>query len=221
MAMGIVSGLLSLIGCKKESETNQAMKTTGSVVLQSVPFETQLGTFRQLGLVTNSGVELSDIDRWGGSEAYEQEPYSLLYSTLGQTIEREPWTPISDKCWTFDTEAIEDHGSYVSIMQNLERLAHGEIRFEEPDDHVNLDVNTAWVSFTINGDSYKWDMVVNDDWVDPQIFTKVVELTKKYRTRGKYTYYNTAGQDVVIGYETPESLNKIVAATGLNIVWLH
>lgn len=200
--MGFVSGLLRLLGGKKK-------------------LETQLETFRQVGLVPNTGVELSDIDCWGGSEAFEEEPYSLLYSTLGQTIEREPWTPISDKCWHFDTEAIEGNGSYVSIMQNLERLAQGELKFERLEDHVDQDDNTAWLSFTINGESYKWDMVVDEDWVDPLIFTKVIELTSKYRTRGKYTCYSTGGQDVVIGYETPESLEKIVATTGLNIEWLQ
>lgn len=219
--MGLISGLLSLFGCGDKKTTDQEKKTTKSDTMKAVPFDTQLETFKQLGFTLNTGTDISDVDRWGGHAEFEKEPYSLMYTTLGQTIEREPWTPLTNKCWDFDTEAIEDHGSYITIMQNLERLAHGELKFENLKDYVEIENNKAWVSFTTNGDNYKWDMKVEDDWVDTDLFSKVVELTKKYQTKGKYTYYDTGGQDAVIGYETPETLEKIVRATGLKIEWLN
>jgi hypothetical protein len=219
--MGIISGLLSFFGLGEKSIDGQiSAKETKNV--KNVPFEIQLETFRKLGFTLNSGIEISDIDRWGKEKKeLENEPYSLLYTTLGQTIEREPWTPLTNRCWDFDTEAIEDHGAYVEIMKNLERITRGEIKFENLKDYVDVEEEKAWVSFTVNKVNYEWNLKVNDDWVDENLFTKVVELTNKLKTKGKYTYFNTGGQDAVIGFETPEKRDEVIKATGLKIEWLN
>ena len=187
---------------------------------RTVSLDTQMDTFRELGFVLNSGTSMSDVDRWDGMEDFEKDPYSLLYSTLGQTIEREPWTPLTDRCWDFDTEAIEDHGAYVEIMNNMERITRGELKFENLKDYVDVEEETAWVSFSIGGGDYKWDLKIDDDWADPELFTKLVVITEKFKTEGRFTYFDTGGQNAVIGYETPENRGALNAATGLEIDWL-
>lgn len=141
--------------------------------------------------------------------------------TLGQTIEREPWTPLTNKCWDFDTEAIDNHGSYVYIFQNLERITRGALKFENVKDYVDIEEEKAWVSFTFNEKDYKWNLEVDDDWVDTNLFSKIVNLTKEINSKGRFTYFNTGGQNAVIGFETPDSLKEIKKKTGLNIVWLN
>jgi hypothetical protein len=128
---------------------------------------------------------------------------------------------LTNRVWNFDVEAIEDHGAYVEIMKNLERISRGEIRFENLKDFVDIESEKAWVSFTVRGKSYRWDLKVEDDWADPGLFTKLVKLTEELNTRGRYTYFFTGGQDALIGYETPEGRDAIVKATGLKIVWLN
>lgn len=215
--MGILSGLLNLLGFNEKSVNGQE-SASGTASAKKVPFEVQLGTFKSLGFNLNKDIEISDMNRWGeGKKEFENEPYSLLYVTLGQTIEREPWTPLTDRCWDFDTEAIEDYGAYVEIMQNLERISRGEIKFENLKDYIDVEEEKAWVSFEAKGIKYKWDLKVNDDWVDENLFTKIVELTNKLKTKGKFTYFDTGGQDAVIGYETPEQREEIIKATGLKI----
>jgi len=94
---------------------------------QKPTFEQQFETFKKFGFELNHGVDISDINRWrGGHKELEDLPYHLMYQTLGSTIEREPWTPITNKCWDFDTEAIEDHGAYIDIMKNISRITNGE-----------------------------------------------------------------------------------------------
>ena len=61
-----------------------------------------------------------------------------MYITIGQTIEQEPWTPLTDRCWKFDTEAIKDQGSYIDIFKNLERITRGELKFENVKDFVDI-----------------------------------------------------------------------------------
>lgn len=215
--MEIISGLLSFLGFGEKQADGQTKAKT----VKNMSFETQLETFRKLGFALNSGITISDVDRWGGRDEFENEPYSLLYATLGQTIDREPWTPLTNRCWHLDTEAIEDYGAYVEIFENLARISRGELRFVNLKDYVDVEEEKAWVSFSINGDDYKWNLKVDDDWVDETLFTKIVELTNKYKTKGKFTYFNTGGQDLVIGYETPEGRDEITKATGLKIEWLE
>ena len=64
-------------------------------------------------------------------------------------------------------------------------------------------------------------MEFDNDWVDPNLFSKIVKLTEKYETKGRFTYYDTGGQDLVIGWSTPEKLDEIKSKTGLEIVWLN
>ena len=144
-----------------------------------------------------------------------------MYQMLGSTTEREPETPITNNCWDFDVEAIEDHGAYIYIMENISRITNGELIFENLKDYVDINEGEAWVSFTCRGDNYKWNLEVDNDWADGNLFDKVQELTGKYKTKGKFTYFNPGGQSFVLGYATPEELEKIRQATGLDIVWLN
>lgn len=219
-AMGIISAVLSLLGCSGDSVNGQSINPPPKVGKSVISFEEQLETFRRLGFQLNEGTSISDIDRWGGKNDFEEEPFKLLYITLGQTIEREPWTPLTNRVWDFDTEAIEDHGAYIEIMKNLERITRGEIKFVNLKDYVDVENKKAWVSFSIGGRSYKWNLNVDDDWADPALFSKVVELTRTLKTKGKFTYFDTGGQNAVIGFETPVSRDSIIKATGLKIEWL-
>ncbi len=203
--MGFLSSLFSFLGCKNTPPT----------------FDEQLKIFVDLGYTLNEGCDTSDINRWqDGHKEFEEQPYRLMYKTLGQTIEREPWTPLTDKCLDFDLEAIEDHGAYIDIMKSISRISNNELKFNNIKDYVDIEKGIAWVSFNCNGDKYKWDLIVNDDWADGNLFDLVQELTDKYNTKGKFTFFNTGGQDFVLGYHTPTELEKIKQITGLDIVWL-
>ncbi|WP_418604388.1 hypothetical protein [Hwangdonia sp.] len=200
-------GILALLGCKNNSAP------------KNPPFEEQFQIFKDLGFKLNEETNKSDLERWDKQD-FIDEPFSLMYMTLGQTIEREPWKPLTNRCWDFDTEAIEDHGSYVDIIKNLERITRGELIFENIKDYVDIEEEKAWISFTVSGKDYKWDLKIDNDWVDVDLFSKIVELTKKNKSKGRYTYFDTGGQNAVLGFETPESLKEIKRKTGLKITWL-
>lgn len=219
--MGLIGIILGLVGCAEKDTGGQTLPPPPTVMKKTISFEQQMETFTKLGFKLNPGIAISDVDRWGGKKEFEKPPYMMLYITLGQTIEREPWTPLTDRVWDFDTEAIEDNGAYIEIMKNLERISQGELKFENLKDHVDVERKEAWVSFSIKGVKYHWDLKVDDDWVDEGLFTRLVALTNTLKTKGKYTYFNTGGQDAVIGYETPESKEAIVNVTGLKIEWLN
>jgi hypothetical protein len=213
LIIGVLTGLLGLFGCN--GQKNSANKTNQPT------FQQQLETFKELGFTLNQDISTSDINRWeGGYKEFEDNPFSLMYQTLGQTIEREPWTPITNRCWDFDLEAIEDNGAYVDIMQNISRITNGDLAFENLKDYVNIEEKKAWVSFTCKGENYKWELKVDDDWADEKLFKKIQELAEKYQTKKRFTYFNTGGQDFVLGYHSKEELELIRQKTGLEIDWL-
>lgn len=178
-------------------------------------FEEQLSVFQSLGFTLNEVIEIDDL-RIFASEEYEKNPFSLMYISLG-SVEEYNFASITDRCWDFDTEAIEDYGDYIVIIENLRRISRGEMDFRNVRDEVDIENGVTKVSFTLFGDNYSFDLVINNDWVDVSLFTKIVELTAKYGTKGRYTFFDTGGQSVVIGYEKPEDLNKIIKATGLGL----
>lgn len=220
--IGLIGSLLSLPGCSNTETNGQSIPPPPTIAAKKlVPFDKQLEIFSKLGFKLNPGISVDDVNRWGGKKKFDEPPFRMLYITLGQTIEREPWTPLTDRVWDFDVEAVEDNGAYIEIMKNLERISRGEIKFENLKDSVDIEKGIAWVSFSLRGKSYRWNLEVDDDWADPSLFTKIVELTKSLETKGRYTYFNTGGQNAVIGFETPESREAFVKATGLKIEWLN
>jgi hypothetical protein len=223
---GIVLGLFTLISSLFSSPPNEARGQIPSAApnqirSENVPsFHEQWKVFNELGFELTSTSLRTDFEKLANEKLIIERPFAYLYMEMGRGIQREPWSHFTDRVWDFDTEAIEDHGDYIEIMRNLERISRGEIRFESLTDHVDIEEGKAWVAFSIKGRKYKWDLVADDDWVDPQLFSKIAELTRSINTKGRYTYFDTGGQNAVIGFETPESLDAIKKATGLKIEWL-
>ena len=188
---------------------------------KSLSVQEQMETFEALGFVLNEGIDRTEIIKMAEAfHAEKSKPYANLYAVLGCPSE-ESNIPFTNYCWDFDTEAIEDHGSYVHIVDNISRITRGELMFENIEDYVGIEEGNAWVSFTCRGDNYKWDLAVNNDWVDENLFYKMQQLAVKYNTKGKFTFYDTRGQDFVLGFHTPEELERIRKTTSLEIVWLN
>jgi len=183
--------------------------------------EEQLETFKRLGFKLNKGVDIrSLIERWGERTGFPKNPYFFLYIVLGSTTSEDPFIPVTNQVWHFDTECIEDHGDYVKILENLKRISSGELNFKNIEDYVDIREGKVSVSFDYKGKHYSWDLNVHDDWVDEELFSKIVKLTKEHKTNGRLTYLGTGGQDMVLGWATPEQMKSIKAKTRLNIKWM-
>lgn len=218
--VALIPAISAFIACSERHTTGQTLPPPPSRVSKTkVSAQEQWATLQKLGFTLNRGV--ADFNQWQMNKQFEDEPYKRLYESLGGIIEHPPWTPITDRVWDFDAEAIEDHGAYIEIMKNLQRISRGEVRFDNLKDYVDVEEGKAWVSFSFAGKNYKWDLKVDDDWVDPTLFTRVAELTKIFKTKGRYTYFDTGGQNAILGFETLENRDAIIKATGLKIEWLN
>ena len=71
-------------------------------------------------------------------------------------------------------------------MENISRITNGELEFKNISDYVEFEEEIAWVSFSCRNENYKWDLIIDNDWVDGQLFDKVQEQVKRLsRSRKK------------------------------------
>src|SRR5690348_12241829 len=140
-----------------------------------VSFEQQLANLANCGIKLASGVTREALLESCDRETFEADPYRMLLVCMGGEAESESQAGEtgypSDNIWHFDTECIEDHGSYAAIARRMKDLAQGELPLEDITDYVDIEEGEARVAFRLAGQSYRWDAKVEDDWVDPSILS--------------------------------------------------
>lgn len=136
---------------------------------KAVTLEAQLAALAKAGIVVNAGVVEDDLTTFQPRAELERKPYAGLVEVLGIGLQREPFTPICDRLWMCDFECIDDHGSYCAVVERLERMTGGALKLGGIEDHVDLEENEAWVAFDRAGKRTRWDLRVQDDWLDPQV----------------------------------------------------
>ncbi len=185
-------------------------------------FEEQLQNLAECGIKLRPQFS-SDVlfEEWT-LEEFEEEPYELLLTALGgdKEVGKWQWTPISNDIFHFDTECIEDHGAYVTIAERMRDLADGDLPLQNIKDYVDVEEETAWLEFELDGKQYHWNLKVEDDWVDADIFGMLIKLLEKRGSNKRYTYFDLGGQDLMIGCCTSEQLERLRKTTGLDFVWL-
>ena len=124
----------------------------------------------------------------------------------------------ADDVWHFDVEAIEDHGSYVQIVENCCRLTGGDLTFDDVRDFVDVEQQIAWVEVSAKGRTERVDLKVDNDWVDPKIFAKLAEwLESGLAPRRRFAMHGL-GQDLLLICKPPEDIKQINRATGLRFL---
>ncbi|RAV21777.1 hypothetical protein [Paenibacillus contaminans] len=86
-----------------------------------------------------------------------------------------------------------------------------EILVNDIADYVDIENNEIRVSFTIDGKAYKYELAVDNDWLDMGIFKIFSELLEEYGCWKRFYYYDL-GQGVLVGaYENEQwkALNKL------------
>ena len=177
--------------------------------------EEKLDALAECGLKLKDQFGLPDlIDSWG-REALDEPGWDMALVCLGMTEEKPPWTPHCDNLWHFDTECIEDDGSYVEIAQRLAGVTQGSLPLSDIQDHVDCDGGSAWLRFKCQGRPVHIDCQVQDDWVDTKLFSYFVEMLARCDPNKLFIYYDLHGQDCIIGCVTQaqyESLKKLIPA---------
>jgi hypothetical protein len=181
----------------------------GSATNRALTMEQKLEVLANCGLRLSDPFNPSDLLTSWGREDYEKPGFDLVLVGLGMTEEQEPWRNHCPNLWHFDTECIEDHGDYKRIVERMVEMAQGSLPLENIHDHVDLEEEEVWFSFTFRGEEIKVECKVEDDWVDTAIFANFVELLEKTSPAKVFIYYDLEGQDCIIGCVMREELNQL------------
>ena len=182
--------------------------------LPPMAMEEQLRQLAACGLVPTSqeAVEfwLKDCDR----AQLESPPFDMILHYLGNEYEDagENWHASSDDIWCFDTECIGDAEDYVRVIERLASMTRGDIKVADVRASIDDD---AWVAFEANGQSIKWEIEVNDDWIDPEVMQKFVSLHASCGSRRRFCAPPPVDQTVMLICPTREEFQK------LNTLVLH
>jgi hypothetical protein len=180
--------------------------------------ETMLDDLTKIGIALRHGVAVAQLFRDWSREDIEKSGYELLLAAMGDE-QYDPsdfhvLEPLSDDVWHFDTEAIEDSGSYVRILNNCCRLTTGDLKFDSPTDHVDIENKIAWIDLTTPTGVERVEFKVDNDWVDPKVFDLFQDRLGATGSQRKLAAHDL-GQDVLLVCKPVEQIERINHETGL------
>lgn len=114
---------------------------------------------------------------------------------LGDEVESDAGGRFCDQVWTFDTERIEDSGSYVRIAKQLSRIADQPDALSDLRNHVDLDDGEGWLEYVIDGERKRWDVAVQDDWADLMVVSYLIDDLER---NGRKFYVKDNGSQILV-----------------------
>ncbi|MDU8697153.1 hypothetical protein [Paenibacillus polymyxa] len=137
---------------------------------------------------------------------YEEDPYNLLLLTLGGEVEvNGEFINVSHEIWYLDAECIEDHEDYARVIMRLGNKT--KLKLNKITDYIDIQNSTAWVSFEYKNELIRWEMKVEDDWLDMDIFRRFNELTKTEQSMK--LYISNLDQGCLVGYFNQEQVIEL------------
>jgi hypothetical protein len=184
-------------------------RTSHNLPSRAQTLESKLTTVAECGLTLSPDFTVDNLLESWDRESFEKPGFDLVLVVLGMTEEHPPWRPHCQNLWHFDTECIEDHGSYVEIAKRMADMAGASLHLEDITDHVDIENGLAWLRFNCRGQEYKIVCDVDDDWVDFNVFGHFVELLGKADPDKIFIYYDLSGQDCIIGCVTRQQFDAL------------
>ncbi|AOK89207.1 hypothetical protein AOU00_04850 [Paenibacillus polymyxa] len=173
---------------------------------KKIIFEDQLNKLSELGIFMSADLKKELLLEEFSRNEYEEDPYNLLLLNLGGEVEvNGEFINVSEEIWYLDTECIEDHGDYARIIIRLENMT--KLDLNNITDYVDIQNGTAWVSFEYMNELIRWEMKVDDDWLDMEIFKKFNELIKTEQSMK--LYISILDHGCLMGYFNKEQVIEI------------
>jgi len=184
----------------------------------SVSVAQALDQLSALGIRPRPGITHDDLLQSLEGTMDSPVDWISLLCTLGGEVKRGGFHRISDDIWHIDAECIVETGDYVQVLERFIILTKNLLPLTDLRDHVDIDNDEAWVEFTLDGKTVHWDLEVHDDWLDPNLYTKMQDLATA-RCGGKKFFITALGQDSLISFGTPAMKDTLSNLTRLKFEW--
>lgn len=182
-----------------------------SSVFERVPLEKQIADFAAAGLTLAPGRSVEEVLQVWPREEYEKSPYECLLFTYAIEVEAEPWGRwFSGQGWNWDTECINEPGSYVDVLRNIERLTGQEIFSALFDNAEFAASGTAEITYAIKGGEIKKaSVILSNDWADVGAVTNIIAEVEDAVGDGRRFYAGDNGQSILVYFVSDETAEKI------------
>ncbi len=182
--------------------------------------EDMLADLAPLGIGLAPGRTIDELTAEWGRKEIEAKGHEMLLVALGgeivdpKTFEHRAW--ISNDVWHGDAECIEDDGDYASIVGRISELASGDLKLEDVHDHVDVEAEIAWIEWTARGQKWRYDMSIDNDWLDGSIFERVNEELKAQGSM-RQVCIASLGQDFLAFCCSRDVRDRLAALPGLHM----
>jgi hypothetical protein len=176
--------------------------------------ETMLEQAAAVGISLRPGTDLERLWAEHSKSDIENRGFLIFLCVMGDDEGGAAQEPLSDDIWHFDTEAINDHGDYVDIIENCCRLTSGDLKFERVTDYVDVANETAFIEVTAEGRTERVDLTVDNDWVDEKVFKYLTDRLAATGSKRQFAAH-IPGQDMLLICKTPNEIEAISRTTGL------
>ena len=184
----------------------------------TVAVSSGLKQLAEIGVHIRQKIPVEEVLRSLGAGMESDVDCVSLLCVLGSEIKRADFERVSDDIWHFDAECIEDHGAYVSILDRFVILSKGVLPITNVRDFVDVQEGQAWVEFSLDGKKEHWDLEVSDDWVDPNLYSRLQALAVA-RGAGKRFFIAGLGQDSLISFGDDVMRKQLSTFSGLEFQW--
>ncbi len=141
-----------------------------------------------------------------------------LLCALGGEAECTDAGLLSHDVWHLDAECIEDHGDYVRLAERFAVLSAGNLPVQEVKDHVDIEAAQAWIEFTLDGGRVHWDLVVDNEWMDPALYSNFQKLVGSRTRTGRFMIC-ALGQDSILLFGDEKKRRAISEFSSLDFRW--
>lgn len=214
----------------------------GSAVIRVVqedspPADEQIARLAELGFaadrVSDEFFKEQLLALWN-EETLEMYPYWLVFTALGYEynaldpsdyeyeinyrkppLDREEVAHYSDSVFNFKRNYCYTPEHYAYILGQIERISGGEIVLENIECRRVLGIGRMEISFTLDGQDYKFSIPGDRKRFNPEIITVIGDLAGE-GSGGEMLFWNGDEQGVHIVYTTNETLNELAEQTGIN-----
>lgn len=196
-------------------------------VYERVSLEEQIEVLESLGLhvpeETVSSVR-SSMEEYGMYDLVEESPYTWLLMDMGAPMYDEEWnvTGYDGDVFWFDFEGFDISTDYIHILNGMLTLAEGsclddvtDIREEMTDADWESGRGTVSVSLRWKGESYKWDMEMYNDWIDPGVLGVLNPFLEQEGSQESFYATGDNGQGAIVFFCTQEWAEQFTRKTGL------
>ena len=100
-------------------------------------------------------------------------------------------------------------------------MAGKDLPIEGVTDHVDIDGGLAWLEFSLDKINYRWDVAVEDDWIDETVLYRFAGLLEMRDTGKRFARLEYDGQDMVLAVIPVSALEVLNRLQGVRFVWLQ